>query len=79
MIKTQIQLPDELYRAARDLAARREVSVAELCRRGLEYVLSTYPTAPEPAGGWHPPAPRELGAFKAPAHEWKGLAHKESP
>lgn len=40
MTRTQIQLPDELYRRAKELAADREISLAELVRNGLEYMLT---------------------------------------
>lgn len=43
MIKTQIQIPDDLYWRAKKLAAEREWSFAEVARRGLEYVVSVYP------------------------------------
>ena len=39
MTRTQIQLPDELYRRAKALAADREISLAELVRKGLEHML----------------------------------------
>ena len=40
MTRTQIQLPDDLYRRAKALAADREISLAELVRNGREYMLS---------------------------------------
>ena len=40
MTRTQIQLPDELYRKAKALAADREISLAELVRHGLEHMLT---------------------------------------
>ena len=40
MIRTQIQLPDELYKRAKALAADREISLAELVRNGLEHMLT---------------------------------------
>jgi len=64
MTRTQIQLPDDVYARAKKVAETREISLAELARRGLEYILSVY--APEPAGDWQPPRPRRLG--------WKGLS-----
>ena len=63
MRRTQIQLPDDIYKRAKTVAETREISLAELARRGLEYILSVY--APESAGNWQPPTPRRLG--------WKGL------
>lgn len=67
MTRTQIQLPDDIYARAKKLAEEREISLAELARRGLEYILSVY--APPPAAEWKPPAPRRLG--------WKGLTEAQ--
>ncbi len=39
MIRTQIQLPDELYRRAKQVSKQREISLAEMTRRGLELFL----------------------------------------
>ena len=66
MIRTQIQLPDDVFAKARKLCEAREISLAELARRGIEYILSVY--SQEPGGGeeWQPPKPRRLG--------WKGLS-----
>ncbi len=43
MIKTQVQLPDELYRTAKAIAEQREWSLAEVVRRGIEYMALAYP------------------------------------
>jgi hypothetical protein len=43
MIKTQVQIPDELYRDAKRIAKEREWSLAEVMRRGLEYMSKAYP------------------------------------
>ena len=69
MTRTQIQLPDDVYDRARKVCKRREISLAELARRGLEYILSVYATQPGSAGDWQPPKPRRLG--------WKGLSDAE--
>ncbi|MGD7652919.1 MAG: hypothetical protein ACQCXQ_06870 [Verrucomicrobiales bacterium] len=45
MIKTQVQIPDELYRKAKQIAKEREWSLAEVMRRGLEYMARTHPPA----------------------------------
>lgn len=47
MIKTQVQIPDDLYRAAKRVARERELSLAEVMRRGLEYIVTVYPTLDE--------------------------------
>ncbi len=61
MIRTQIQLPDELYREVKRVAAEREMSLAELVRRGLETILSRFPSHPESRATWELPKPRPLG------------------
>lgn len=69
MRRVQIQLPDHLHARAKRLAAAKEISLAELARRGVELVLAQTP-APEDLGEpWTPPAVRGLG--------WKGLSHAE--
>lgn len=60
MIRTQIQLPDHIYARAKSLSKRRQVSLAELTRRGLEYMISLYPEE-SPKTTWTLPAPRSLG------------------
>lgn len=42
MIKTQVQIPDDLLRKAKSIAASREWSLAEVMRRGLEYMAQTH-------------------------------------
>lgn len=65
MIRTQIQLPDDVYARARKVCDDREISLAELSRRGLEYILSVYAPESKTSAKWQPPTPRNLG--------WKGL------
>lgn len=45
MIKTQVELPDELYFKAKAIAEQREWSLAEVVRRGLEYMARAYPVS----------------------------------
>ena len=59
MVKTQIQLPDHLYREAKRIAAEYEMSFAEVVRRSLERSLPAYPK--KGSATWKPPAPRDLG------------------
>ncbi len=42
MVRTQIQLPDDVYQQAKEICKSREISFAELARRGVEYILSVY-------------------------------------
>ena len=55
MTRTQIQLPDQLYQRAKAFAAERELSLAEITRRGLELFLDRYPRALPPSGQWQLP------------------------
>jgi Ribbon-helix-helix protein, copG family len=61
MTRTQIQLPDALYREVKRIAAEREMSLAELVRRALETLLCHFPAHPEPRATWELPKPRPLG------------------
>ena len=69
MTKTQIQLPDELYRQVKVFAAEREWSMAETFRRGVEQLLARYPQQSTPAEKWALPAPLDLG--------WRALSAEE--
>lgn len=69
MTRTQIQLPDDVYERARKVCRSREISLAELARRGLEYILSVYAPEPGAAEDWQLPTPRPLG--------WTGLNDAE--
>lgn len=67
MTKTQIQVPEELFRELRAFAKQREWSLAETFRRGAELLLQVYPERPRPeAAAWAPPTSRKAG--------WKGLS-----
>ena len=74
MIKTQIQLPDALYREAKRVAAEYEMSFAEVVRRSLERALPSYPPR---VAGWEPPKPVSLGIRCAIGDdEWRLLANE---
>jgi hypothetical protein len=44
MIRTQISVDERLYRQAKVIAKRKGISLAELCRRGLEEVVAKEPS-----------------------------------
>lgn len=70
-----MQLPDALYRDARRVAAEQELTLAEIVRRGLEYIVGLYP--PRPASSdWQPPPARQLGRFRAEPEQWRDLANE---
>ena len=54
MMKTQIQIPDQLYQQAKAIAEQREWSLAEVFRRGIEQMTRLYPVVKN-ASGWQLP------------------------
>ena len=69
MVKTQIQLPDALYRDLKRLATAREWSLAETLRRAAEQFLARHPDAAVTPSSWQPPVSDAVG--------WRGLSHAE--
>ena len=67
MIKTQVQIPDELFERAKRVAAAKEWSFAELVRRGLEQMTMRHPVpgGAEPEA-WTLPAALDLGLTEDP-------------
>lgn len=65
MTRTQILLPDETYRRARQQAEAREISLAELTRRGLELILDQYAPPEAVRQRWELPLLTGMG--------WAGL------
>jgi hypothetical protein len=58
MIRTQIQLPEILYKEVQRVAAAQEWSIAEVIRRGAESVVRAYPAVKQkPQSGFQLPAP----------------------
>lgn len=58
MIRTQIQLPEPLYREVQRVALEQDWSIAEVIRRGAEAVARTYPPLKGPAQkAWSLPPP----------------------
>jgi hypothetical protein len=77
MIKTQVQIPDELFNQAKKVAAAKEWSFAEIVRRGLEYMTQVNRPERQPAAEWRLPGPYRLGPFLAPEERWTELAHED--
>jgi hypothetical protein len=58
VIRTQIQLPDPLYREVQRIAKAQDWSIAEVMRRGAEAVVRAYPQTKEAThGNWQLPPP----------------------
>jgi hypothetical protein len=62
MIKTQVQIPDDLFEKAKQVAAAKEWSFAEIVRRGLEQMVLRHPEGVTRSGpvGWRLPNPIDL-------------------
>jgi hypothetical protein len=69
MVKTQIQLPDELYRDLKRLAQAKEWSLAETLRRAAELLLARHPAPSLQPSPWKPPVSTSVG--------WRGLTHQQ--
>ena len=70
MTKTQIQVPEELFEEVRSFAKRREWSLAETFRRGVELLMDVYfDPAGKPPASWTPPTSSLVG--------WKHLSAEE--
>lgn len=65
MTRTQIQLPDELYQRAKAFAAQRDLSLAEVTRRGLELFLDRFPSGEPARSSWQIPR-IDAGGIKVP-------------
>ncbi len=75
MTRTQIQLPGELHRRLKRLAAAKEWTLAETLRRAAEHWLEIHSPDRMSASGWEPPAPLPLGSFRTGPEEWRELAN----
>lgn len=78
MIKTQVQIPDELFERAKQVAAAKEWSFAEIVRRGLEQMVLRHPgSSLSPSSDWHLPDPVDLGLKADPFDDpdWREAAN----
>ena len=76
MTRTQIQLPDQLYQRAKIFAAQREISLAEVTRRGLELFLDRFPSNDPPQGVWRLPCV-DAGGIQVPLDSLRDIAGDE--
>jgi len=66
MIKTQVQIPDELFRRAKEVASAKEWSFAEIVRRGLEHMVTVNPVRGVRREVWKLPDPVDLRLLEDP-------------
>jgi Ribbon-helix-helix protein, copG family len=64
MTRTQIQLPDPLYRQLKRIAKEQDWSLAEVIRRAGELYASRYPSDRVQAKPWTLPDSLDLGTAK---------------
>ncbi len=78
MIRTQVQIPDTLYDSAKQLASRMEISLTELVRRGLEYMVSVSAPTDLSRSDWNLPAAHSLGGTDPfVIADWREQLHME--
>lgn len=76
MTRTQIQLPDELYQRAKSFAAAREISLAEVARRGIELFIARYPDSTMTPVTWKLPTV-DAGGIRVPLERLREIAAEE--
>ncbi len=78
MIKTQIQLPDALYQEVKRVAREREISLAEVLRRGAEYITQAYPPVDRTSKDVDLPGPFNVGLADDPFsnNNWRYHLHE---
>ena len=79
MVRTQIQLSDELYGQARRLAEEKEISLAEVVRRGLEQLLRNHPAGRPAEWQLEPPANTQLRKDPFSDPDWRVTANLAYP
>ena len=64
MTRTQIQLPDPLFKRLRSIAKAKDLSLAEIIRREMEKYAETFPEELTPKMPWKFPVLPRSGGFK---------------
>ncbi len=76
MVKTQVQIPDYLFKEAKRIAVEGEMSFAQVVRQGLEAMVRRHPPGRIAPDEWKVPAPADLGAAMVPEEDWTALCHE---
>lgn len=77
MVKTQVQIPDHLFKEAKRLAAENEMSFAQVVRLGLEMVIQARPAGRQPATQWKMPPAKNMGVPLIDEAQWTEVAHED--
>lgn len=75
MVRTQIQLPEFLYRQVERMAKEKGWSLANVIRRGAEYMVQLYPGKRVQPDRWRLPEGKDLGKIKIHHSRWREIAH----
>jgi len=73
MRRTQIQLPEPLWKEVNQVAELEDWSMAEVIRRGTECFVRRY-RGKSDRDPWTPPEAKDLGDFKIPTDRWREAA-----
>lgn len=76
MVRTQVQIPDHLYREGKRIAEEYEMSFAEVVRRGLERIVPSYPKRVPGDRKWRLPVV-DVGALKVPIEKLEEIAAED--
>jgi hypothetical protein len=74
MVRTQIQLPDPLYREVQRVAKSQDWSLAEVIRRGAEAVVRAYPPT-KSLRDWQMPSPLQVKMLVTDPVALRDLVH----
>ena len=79
MVRTQIQLPDPLYKEVKRIAQEQDWSVAEVLRRGAEAVLRAYPVHKQKkTSSWKLPSPLKAKLLVEDPERMKEMLFEDS-
>lgn len=83
MKKIQILLPEPLERDLRLITKSLDISIAEILRRGGEYMRDCHKVildshTSEKNTSWHLPKPKALGTFKSDVSAWREIANNST-
>jgi hypothetical protein len=77
MVKTQVQIPEHLYREGKRIAVEYEMSFADVVRRGLERVIPSFPPRGRERVQWSLPE-LDLGLTEDPFEDPDWREHVNS-
>jgi len=73
MKRTQLQVPDPLYREVRRVARLNDWSVSEVFRRAAERLVAQFPGVKDASVDWKQPPPHDLGTPRLNPRRWREL------